>query len=203
MLTPRQFPIRPQPVLCANGVFRGREFFTICHVTPVTRFIKSFLLMALALSALRCGYHLQGAGAVAPREIYLSPLVNFTDKLDLGAVMTAAVREELAQRARGRQPSGPENAGATLSGEITYYGAQNVTTDPRGFANRYEIVLKAKVLLTARDGKVVYRNDSFIHREVYERPEGLGQFYDQEPQAQKALARAFARDLLDTIAEGF
>ena len=172
-------------------------------MSSLSQFSKPFLSLALALGAAGCGYHLQGTGPVAPREIYLSPLVNRTDKLDLGAVMTASVREELAQRARGRQPSGPENAGATLSGEIIYYGAQNVTTDARGFANRYEIVVKAKVLLTGRDGKVVYRNDNFIHREVYERPEGLSQFYDQEPQAQKALARAFARDLLDTIAEGF
>lgn len=161
-------------------------------------------LLTAALLATGCGYRLQGGGgAIAAREIYLEGFTNRTDRLDLGTLMDAAVRGELAHRTRGKLPKTAAAAGAVLAGEITYYGVQNVTTDPRGLANRYEIVVAARVTLTGRDGRVLYRNDRFLHREIYERTESLSGFYDQEPLAQKALAQAFARNLLDTIGEAF
>ncbi len=171
-------------------------------IRGVNRFASLGLLALLPL-AVACGYRLQGAGPVSPREIYLEPLANDTDKIDLGPLMTSAVREELAHRARGRQPGKPAEAGAILSGEITYYGVQNVTADPRGLANRYEIVVTARVTLTGRDGRTLYKNERFLHREIYERTQTAAGFYDQEPAARKAIARAFARDLLDTLGEGF
>jgi outer membrane lipopolysaccharide assembly protein LptE/RlpB len=160
-------------------------------------------LAALAIFASGCGYHLQGAGTIPARDIYLQPFVNRTDKLDLAVVMTAAVREELAHRARGPQPDSPAGAGAILSGEITYYGVTQVTLDPRGQANRYEVTVTARVKLVGKDGKELYQNERFLHREVYERPEAIQNFYDQEPQARQALAAAFAKDLMDTIAENY
>ena len=160
-------------------------------------------LCGLAALSGGCGYHLQGAGAIPARDIYLQPFVNRTDKLDLAVVMTAAVREELAHRARGPQPDSSAGAGAILSGEIVYYGVSQVTLDPQGQANRYEVVVTARVVLVGKDGKVIYKNDRFLHREVYERPEAIQSFYDQEPQARKALAAAFAKDLLNTIAENY
>lgn len=161
------------------------------------------LFVGLASLSTGCGYHLQGTGAIPTREIYLQPLVNRTDKLDLAVLMTAAVREELAHRARGTQPASASEAAAILSGEITHYGVEQVTLDPRGQANRYEVVVTARVKLVGKDGKELYHNERFLHREVYERPEAIQSFYDQEPQAQKALAAAFARDLLDTLAENY
>lgn len=160
-------------------------------------------LCALAAVAAGCGYHLQGVGAIPARDIYLQPFANRTDKLDLAVVMTAAVREELAHRARGPQPASSAEAGAILSGEILYYGVTQVTLDPQGQANRYEVVVTARVELVGRDGKSLYKNDRFVHREVYERPEAIQNFYDQEPQARKALADAFAKDLLNTLAENY
>ncbi len=179
--------------------YSGASKIARMKLTPI--FLSA--LAALAAFATGCGYHLQGAGAIPARDIYLQPFTNRTDKLDLATVMTAAVREELAHRARGPQPASAAGAGAILSGEITYYGVTQVTLDPQGQANRYEVVVTARVKLVGRDGRELYQNDRFLHREVYERPEAIQNFYDQEPQARQALAEAFAKDLMDTIAENY
>lgn len=161
------------------------------------------VLLAVLPGLSGCGYRLQGSGPVAAREIYLEPFTVRIEKLDVAPGMTAAVREELALRARGRQPKSAAEAGAVLTGEIIYYGVQAVTNDPIGLANRYEIVVTASVTLTGRDGRVLYKNERFLHREIFERPESSAGFYDQEPSARKAIAQAFAKDLLDALAEGY
>jgi hypothetical protein len=59
------------------------------------------------------------------------------------------------------------------------------------------------VTLTARDGRVLYQNKSYIFRQQYQSTTNLPTFLEEDPAAVQRLSREFARQLVADVLEGF
>ena len=58
-------------------------------------------------------------------------------------------------------------------------------------------------MLTARDGRVLYRNAALSYREQYQSTQALSGFLREDPAAVTRLARDFAQALVGDMLESF
>jgi hypothetical protein len=61
----------------------------------------------------------------------------------------------------------------------------------------------AKVVLTAPDGRVLYKNNGFSFREQYQSTQDLSAFIQEDSPAVQRLARNFAQALVSDMVESF
>ena len=95
-------------------------------------------------------------------------------------------------------------ADATLQGTILSEVASPLTYDSSsGQTSSYLITITAKVVLTASDGHVLYRNDALPFREQYQSTQDLSGFIQEDSPAVKRLARDFAQTLVSSMLESF
>jgi hypothetical protein len=102
--------------------------------------VKAVALLALALSG--CGYHFsQRYVAVGgASRIHVRPFVNASTEPELGALVTAALRSELARRGA----EGGEGAAAVLDGEVR--ALEPVLTATTGATWRIAIEVRARLV---------------------------------------------------------
>ena len=94
---------------------------------------------------------------------------------------------------------GPKLKGTVLSETIVPY-TYSVTT---GQSSSYMITLTASVLLTDRDGRVLYRHDGYTFHQQYEATSDLGTFVQEDSPAMARLSRDFAQSLVSDMRESF
>lgn len=165
-------------------------------------------LAALLVCASGCGYHTLGAAAHLPPDVKVLSVPEFatrTSNYRTETLMTQAVIREFAARTRMRiTPDANADADAVLKGTIlqqvvtplTY----NTTTQQ---SSSYLVTVVAAVVLTGRDGKVLYRNNRYVFRQQYQSTTNLPTFLDESPAAEERLSRDFARALVADVLEGF
>jgi hypothetical protein len=149
----------------------------------------------LALAAAGCGYHFSQRYATAGgvSRIHVRTFVNGSTEPELGAVVTSALRSELARRGA----EGGEGAGAVLDGEVR--AGEAALTATTGATWRIAIEVRARLVV---DGKppverVVRREEDFLGGTVT--PLGVPEPLETEGRRAVALRRAAeeaARDLL-------
>ena len=87
-----------------------------------------------------------------------------------------------------------------MTGEVLSYAAVPVIFNPQGRGSVYTMLLDLKVKLTdTKAGKVVYQNDRFTFREVFELSQSSAEFVPEDPAALDRLARRFASSLVATV----
>ena len=162
--------------------------------------------MVLALSAAGCGYHLRGTGSALPPQIKtLSVPVfkNQTTRFELDVKLTRAVINELVARGKVAVLPDPAAADAVLEGEITGFRAVPIGFTGGDQADRYNIIVTAKVTLKdRRSAQPLFTNPGFIYQQEYEVPPGTS-FESLETSAIDKIAEKFARSLVVSILEGF
>ena len=72
-----------------------------------------------------------------------------------------------------------------------------------GRASTALITVNMKVVLTARDGRVLFENPNYIFREEYQVSNQVSSFFEEENPAVDRLSRDFARTLVSNVLEGF
>ena len=72
-----------------------------------------------------------------------------------------------------------------------------------GETSSYLVTITVKVVLTARDGRVLYQNDALSYREQYQSTQDLTGFMREDPAAVNRLARGFAHAIVDDMLESF
>ena len=72
-----------------------------------------------------------------------------------------------------------------------------------GETSSYLVTITVKVVLTARDGRVLYQNDALSYREQYQSTQDLSGFIREDPAAVNRLARDFAQALVGDMLESF
>jgi hypothetical protein len=119
--------------------------------------------------------------------------------------LTQAVVRELDTRTRYRVvASDTAGADAVLSGTILTQTTVPLTYDSTsGETSSYLVTLTVKVVLTARDGRVLYQNDALSYREQYQSTQDLNGFLREDPAAVNRLARSFAHAVVDDMLESF
>ena len=113
--------------------------------------------------------------------------------------ITEAVRQELIRRTRFKVV--PDNTGdVVMAGEILGYSAVPVIFNPQGRGSAYSMLVDLNVRLTdTKTGKVLFQNDRWTFRDVFELAQNSGEFVPEDTPALERLARRFASSLVASV----
>ena len=157
-----------------------------------------------------CGYHTLGAATHMPPDVRTLAVPIFainTESYHNETVMTQAVIREFAQRTRLRVVSSADGGAVpdavlrgTILKEMVAPLTYNALTEQ---SSSFVITMVVSVTLTGRDGTVLYENKNYVFREQYQSTANLPTFLQENPAAVERLSRAFARQLVADVLEGF
>lgn len=155
-----------------------------------------------------CGYHVAGSATHVPAGIHTIAVPVFTTRTQAyqtELVLTQAVVRELNTRTRYRViTENSADADAVLSGTVLTQTAVPLTYDSTsGETSSYLLTITAKVVLTARDGRVLYENDALSYREQYQSTQDLSGFIREDTPAVRRLGRDFAQAVVGDMLESF
>jgi outer membrane lipopolysaccharide assembly protein LptE/RlpB len=168
------------------------------------------MLVAMTMDLAGCGYHPVGSGTHMPEGIHTVAVPMFENHTQLPRIelwMTQAVLHDLASRTQLRlEPKADAAADATLKGIIlaetvtplTYTSNATTTT-----TSSYTVTVIAKVLLTDSHQHVLYENDNYTFREVYESTQQLSSFIQEDSPALQRLSKQFASAVVSDMLESF
>ena len=170
------------------------------------RSLFASLLLLLPLTA--CGYHTAGSATHLPPGILTVAVPAFTTRAQAfhtEFAFTEATVRELNTRTRYHiLTSESPAADATLRGTILTQSASPLTYDSSsGQTSSYLITITARVVLTARDGRILYENDALPFREQYQSTQDTTAFIQEDSPAVQRLARDFAAAIVAAILESF
>lgn len=164
-----------------------------------------FLLSGLLLPLTACGYHTVGASAHLPVGVRTLAVPVFTTRAQTfhtEFAFTQAVIHELNTRTKYQILNRDSDADATLRGTIVSESASPLTYDSTsGQTSSYLITVTARVVLTARDGRVLYENDALPFREQYQSTQDTTSFIQEDSPAVQRVARDFAKAVVAAILE--
>lgn len=168
------------------------------------RTLTLFLLLPLA----GCGYHTVGSATHIPGNVSTLAVPIFATRAQAfhtEMAFTQATIRELNTRTKYRiLNTDSTDADATLHGTILSQAVAPLTYDATsGESSSYLVTITAKVLLTAHDGHVLYRNDAIIFHEQYQSTQDLNGFIQEDPAAVRRVARDFAQALVSDMLESF
>lgn len=185
---------------------------------PMTRFAnhkskianrKRFLLLAaLTMLLTSCGYHTAGRINRLPesvRVIAIPGFVNKTQTYRIEQILTRDVVREFVGRTSFQVVNGnSDSADATLKGTVVSTVAAPLTYDAQtGRASSEVVTITMRVSLVDRSGRVLFENQSFTFRDVYQVSREIASFFDEETPALQRMSRDFARTLVSDIMEGY
>jgi outer membrane lipopolysaccharide assembly protein LptE/RlpB len=170
------------------------------------------LCLALSLAVLccltGCGYHTAGSATHIPtnvRTIAVPVFATHVQAYHTEMALTQAVVRELDTRTNRRILSqNSTDADAVLTGTVLTQTNTPLTYDSTsGETSSYIVTITVKVVLTARDGRILYQNDALSYREQYQSTQDLTGFLREDPAAVNRLARDFAQALVSDMLESF
>jgi outer membrane lipopolysaccharide assembly protein LptE/RlpB len=166
------------------------------------------LTLLLATTLTGCGYHQAGSATHIPGNVRTLAVPIFATNVQsfrTEMAFTQATIRELNTRTKYQIiNSDSPDADATLHGTILTQTVAPLTYDAStGQSSSYLVSITAKVILTANDGRVLYRNDSFLYREQYQSTQDLSGFIQEDGYAVKRVAREFAHAVVSDMLESF
>jgi hypothetical protein len=187
-----------------------------------SNFLALRLCVSVAILLSSCGYHVGGTASRLPpglKVIDVSAFQNRTNQYRIEQRMTQAVVREFLERTRYRVVSTEESADAVLHGEITMMESspvvfdttptQNSPTSPTSTttiarATTMLVSVHMKVSLEERETKkILYKNDNYLFREIYEISVDPSKFFDEQSPALERMAKDFAARLVSDVVENF
>jgi outer membrane lipopolysaccharide assembly protein LptE/RlpB len=169
-------------------------------ITRSGRRLAAGLLLALVCAS-GCGYRLanRNLGAGEGRTIAVPTFTNKTTTYRIEQRVTEAVRQELIRRTRFRVV--PDTGGdIILSGEVLNYAAVPVIFNQQGRGSAYTMLVDLQVRLTdTKTGKIIFQNDRWTFREIFELSQSSAEFMPEDTAALDRLARRFASSLVASM----
>ena len=148
-----------------------------------------------------CGYRLanKNLGGGDGQTIAVPTFANKTTTYRIEQRMTEAVRQELIRRTRFNVV--PDAGGDLLiTGEVLSYAAVPVSFNQQGRGSTYTMVVDMNIRLTeTKTGKVVFQNDHWSFREIFELSQSSSEFVPEDPAALERLARRFASSFVASV----
>jgi len=160
------------------------------------------------LSLAGCGYHTVGAATHLPpgtQTLAVPVFATHTNAYRTETVLTTAVVREFAARTRLRvTPDDTGDPDTVLRGTILSQTIAPLTYNSQTQqSSSFLITLNIAVTLTARDGRLLYKNDNYVFRQQYQSTTDLPTFLEESPAAVERLSRDFARALVADVLESF
>jgi outer membrane lipopolysaccharide assembly protein LptE/RlpB len=172
--------------------------------------MRRFLTALIVLLPLTgCGYHQAGSATHLPANVRTLDVPIFTthsQSYHTEMAFTQAVIRELDTRTKYRilTTSKDNDADAKLTGSILSQTVAPLTYDATsGQTSSYLITITARVVLTARDGTILYRNEALTYREQYQSTQDLTLFVQEDSAAVRRLSRDFAQAVVGDMLESF
>ena len=164
------------------------------------------LLLVTTLSG--CGYHQAGSATHIPANVRTLAVPIFATRAQAyrtEMAFTQATIRELNTRTKYRVlNTDTDSADATLHGTILTQTITPLTYDATtSQTSSYLVTITAKVVLTAHDGTILYRNDSILYREQFQSTQDLSSFIQEDGYAVKRVARDFAQAIVSDMLESF
>ena len=176
------------------------------HIPARTHTLRLAIAVIFCAALAGCGYHTAGSATHIPsdvRTLSVPVFATHAQAYHTEMALTHAVIRELNTRTRLRVVSSGD-ADATLSGTILTQNSVPLTYDSTsGVTSSYLITLTARVILTAHDGTVLYRNDNLAFREQYQSTQDLSGFIREDTPAVQRLAANFGRAVVSDMLESF
>jgi outer membrane lipopolysaccharide assembly protein LptE/RlpB len=162
--------------------------------------VRKFIILACLL-ATGCGYRLankqlnEGNG----RTIAVPTFTNRTTAYKIEQRLSEEVRHELIRRTRFRVV--PESTGdVVLTGEVLNYAAVPILFNQQGRGSAYSILVDLSVrIIDTHTGKVLFQNERWTFRDVFELAQNANDFVPEDPAAVERLARRFASTLVASV----
>jgi len=171
--------------------------------------IKIFALASVLLLLSGCGYHTTGSRAAKlPADVHtiaIPAFVNKTPQYKVEQLLTQSVVREFVSRTNYHivNETSPE-ADATLTGIVTSASLYPVTYDSQtGRASSAMVTVGMNVVLTARNGDVLWQNPNYSFREQYQISREVSSFFEESNPALQRLSRDFARTLVSSVLEAY
>jgi outer membrane lipopolysaccharide assembly protein LptE/RlpB len=179
---------------------RLRPFKTLRHS------YAAFACLLLLLTG--CGYHQAGSATHLPtgvRTLSVPIFATHAQAFHTEVAFTQAVVRELNARTKYQILNADSgDADATLHGTILSQTVSPLTYDANsGQSSSYLVTITARVLLTAHDGHVLYRNDAIVYREQYQSTQDLSGFIQEDNHAVNRVAKDFAQAVVSDMLESF
>ena len=164
------------------------------------------LLLLIILAG--CGYHQAGSATHIPANVRTLSVpifkTNVTAYHTEMAFTQATIRELNTRTKYHILNSNSDSADATLHGTILTQTVTPLTYDAStGQSSSYLVSITTKVVLTAHDGTVLYRNDSLLYHEQYQSTQDLNGFIQEDGYAVQRIARDFAHTIVSDMLESF
>jgi outer membrane lipopolysaccharide assembly protein LptE/RlpB len=170
--------------------------------------LRATLLLTFTTLFTGCGYHTAGSATHIPTNVRTLSVPIFATRVQnyhTEMAFTQAVIRELNTRTSYRVISDDTAAAdATLAGTIVKQTITPLTYDATtGQSSSYLVTVTARVLLTATDGRVLYRNDAVTFREQYQSTQDLSNFIQEGSPAINRMSRDFAQAIVSDMLESF
>jgi outer membrane lipopolysaccharide assembly protein LptE/RlpB len=166
------------------------------------------LTLLLLVTLTGCGYHQAGSATHIPTDVRTLAVPIFATRAQAyhtEVAFTEAVIRELNTRTKYHiLTSDSDSADATLHGTILTQTVAPLTYDAStGQSSSYLVTITARVVLTAHDGRVLYRNDGILYHEQYQSTQDLSGFNQEDTHAVGRVARDFAQAVVSDMLESF
>lgn len=166
------------------------------------------VLCAFLFSLAGCGYHTAGSAAHLPANVHtlaVPVFQNATQSYRVEIAFTQAVVREFSSRSSYRLVNSDDgSADATLHGTITSFQIVPLTYNSQtGQSSSFLITIRARIVLTDRNHKVLYQNPNYLFRQQYETTQDLVTFIQEDTAAVQRLSRDFAQAAVSDILESF
>lgn len=174
------------------------SFMTILAVVAI--------LAILPISS--CGYHTAGHGDRLPATLRVLAIPGFrnqTQTYRIEQILTRdVVREFLGRTNYQIVNNTADSADATLRGTVVSTVAAPLTYDSQtGRASSEIVTITLKVSLVDRSGRVLFENQNYTFRDVYQVSREVISFFDEETPALQRMSHDFARALVSDILEAY
>ena len=165
-------------------------------------------ILSLVICLTGCGYHQAGSATHIPANVRTLAVPIFATKAQAfhtEMAFTQATIRELNTRTKYVVLNNDNpDADATLHGTILSQTVAPLTYDASsGQTSSYLVTITARVILTARDGHVLYQNDAIVFREQYQSTQDLSGFIQEDSPAVRRVARDFAQGVVSDMLESF
>jgi len=163
--------------------------------------ILSIIFTLMLTGASGCGYRLAGKNLNngAGRTIAIPTFANRTTTYRVEQRLTEAVRREFIQRTRFKVVPA-ESADLVVTGEVLSFTAVPIIFNQQGRGSSYSILIDLNVRLTdSRTGMVLFQNDRWTFRDVFELAQNSNEFVPEDTAATDRLARRFASTFVASL----
>jgi len=165
-------------------------------------------ILAVAVLAQGCGYHVAGHSANLPSEwttIAIPAFKNDTTRYRIEQRFTEATIREFITRTKYHVVQDPASADAVLHGEVLSIDTTpvlfNATT---GEVTTMLVTVHTKIsLVDTHTQKPVYQDNDMVFRDEYQISTDVNSFFEEQDPALERMSRDLASHIVANVLEGF